>query len=381
MKAVELVGFLFMALFLFSLSLHVLTTSKLRALRERVNVALSEDRSRRFKHKELLGPLRRLVGDVNPALLSPVAIRVMDENRVLEGVRGKVEHLSNETLRFVNWMQNHVLMGHDLARDFSTTEDAEVKVCIPVSITTRGTKWKSLEEMLLLTSFLPSLVRTVESGFHFGVYLGYDADDPLLDSPEQVEKLRKLVESIVGSASISLRSFRYEDSRNRNVWAVNYITRECYLDGYDYFYRVNDDSAFEDLWAHTLTARLRETNDFGVVGVYDKQNPRIFTHSLVGRPHIEVFGYYFPFEFGNYWSDDWITFVYMPPYVHKAYDVAVKHHTHAERYKVEHERRKVFDEMVNLGRLRWKSYLCLVRKLSDYCTGKERQFIGTWPDE
>ena len=92
---------------------------------------------------------------------------------------------------------------------------------------------------------------------------------------------------------------------------------QCYLDGYDYFYRVNDDSAFEGPWASLLASRIRESNNFGVVGVYDKGNPRIFTHSLVGRPHIEVFGYYFPFEFGNYWSDDWITAVYEKPYIFK----------------------------------------------------------------
>jgi hypothetical protein len=51
-------------------------------------------------------------------------------------------------------------------------------------------------------------------------------------------------------------------------------------DGYDYFYRVNDDSAFEGKWASVLIPRLQETNNFGVVGTYDKQNPRIFTHSL-----------------------------------------------------------------------------------------------------
>ncbi len=84
---------------------------------------------------------------------------------------------------------------------------------------------------------------------------------------------------------------------------------------------MNDDSAFEGPWASVLTSRIRESNNFGVVGVYDKGNPRIFTHSLVGRPHIEVFGYYFPFEFGNYWSDDWITAVYEKPYIFKVSDL------------------------------------------------------------
>lgn len=71
---------------------------------------------------------------------------------------------------------------------------------------------------------------------------------------------------MVGGAPIELKMFVYNDTRNRNVWAVNYITREAYLDGYDYFYRVNDDSAFHTAqWASLLVGRMQELNNFGVV--------------------------------------------------------------------------------------------------------------------
>jgi hypothetical protein len=117
-----------------------------------------------------------------------------------------------------------------------------------------------------------------------------------------------------------------------------------------------------------------------VVGVLDKGNPRIFTHSMVGRPHLEVFGYYFPFEFGNYWSDDWITHVYEEPYVHKSYDVTVKHHIHAERYVVEYERQRLLQVMINLCRKRWKAWLCLVKHRKEYCAGDQSEYIGIWPE-
>lgn len=143
----------------------------------------------------------------------------------------------------------------------------------------------------------------MEPGFQYGVYLGYDEGDPLLDAPGAPQRLRALVAELVGGRPVELHLYRYNDTQNRNVWAVNYITREAYLSGYDYFYRINDDSFFVTTsWASRLVARLQEIGDFGVVGILDKQNPRIFTHSLVARSHIEAFGYYFPFEFGNYWS-------------------------------------------------------------------------------
>ena len=63
----------------------------------------------------------------------------------------------------------------------------------------------------------------------------------------------------------------------------------------------------------------------------------------------------------------------------QSYDVEVKHHIHAERYKVEYERKPMLDEMVNLGRQRWKAYLCFVRKKKDYCTGDQQMYEAMWP--
>lgn len=314
---------------------------------------------------------------------------IREGEEAFKSAEGWLWGLGNATQELWWWLGTHLLLSHGQQLQDphqgggggeGSFEDALVKICIPISITTRGTKWTRLNQMLLLTSLLPSLVNTTQPGYRFGLYLGYDRGDPLLDSPEAQLELHKLGRDIIGSSGIVLKSFCYDDSRNRNVWAVNYITRECYLDGYDYFYRVNDDSAMEGKWASILVDRLRSTNNFGVVGTLDKGNPRIFTHSMVGRPHIEVFGYYFPFEFGNYWSDDWITEVYEPPFVHRSYDVSVKHHIHAERYTVEYERKNLLALMVNLCRKRWKAFLCLRQQRHDYCTADSVEFENVWPE-
>jgi hypothetical protein len=42
---------------------------------------------------------------------------------------------------------------------------------------------RPIKDMLLLTSFFPSLLKTLEPGYFYGVYLGYDVGDPLLDAP------------------------------------------------------------------------------------------------------------------------------------------------------------------------------------------------------
>lgn len=359
---------MFTLVLLVSIATHTMVRSKLADFRADLATTLGQ-------RAAAGGHPRRAGGAVN--LHKEAEETLVDAQSLLKQVDPLMIRLGNATNEMYSWMKTHLMLTHEEQRD--VVEPRPTRICIPISITTRGTKWKRLEDMLLLTSFMPSLVATVEPGFQFGVYLGYDEGDPLLDSEAGQKELTQLMRRLVGRAAIEVRSFRYADSQNRNVWAVNYVSRECYLEGYDYFYRVNDDSAMKGRWASALTARLRATHDFGVVGTFDQGNPRIFTHSMVGRPHLEVFGYYFPFEFGNYWSDDWITDVYEPPYMHRAYDVEVKHHIHAERYKVEHARKRLLTEMVTLCRRRWKAYLCLVKKRHDYCGKDTAEFEGVWP--
>lgn len=264
--------------------------------------------------------------------------------------------------------EGHFRLFHTHSRGSSPL----VRICMPISVTTQNTKWRSLEEMLLVRTLLPSLLRTMEPGYLYGVYLGYDVGDPLLDKPGAEAQLHTMWKDRCASAglSVELKLFRYNDTRHHNVWAVNYITKEAYLDGYDYFFRINDDSEFKQVgWTSRLVEALQLNEDFGAAGVLDAANPRIWTHSFVGRPHVEIFGFHFPFSFGNWWSDDWITFAYSHRFSFWLYDVDIHHHRHNPRYninwndyetklRVEWERAQV----------RWKQWLCKVRDLAEFCS-------------
>lgn len=244
------------------------------------------------------------------------------------------------------------------------------RINLPVSVTTRKTKWKTIGEMALFQTFLPSLLRTMEEGYLYGVYLGYDEGDPLLDKPGAESELRKLWTS-AGGGKIELKMFKYSDTIDHNVWAVNYITKEAYLDGYDYFFRVNDDSEFKELgWTSKLVEALQRNDNFGAVGVLDKDNPRIWTHSFVARQHLEIFGFHFPFSFGNYWSDDWITFVYDSSFSIWLYDVPIHHHLFSERYSVDWKVKERLDLEVKRARMRWRTWLCRARGASEFCDGE-----------
>jgi hypothetical protein len=245
------------------------------------------------------------------------------------------------------------------------------RINLPISVTTRNTNWKSIGELALLKSLLPSLLRTIESGYLYGVYLGIDAGDRLLDQPGAEEELRRLWDAACSKEGkkIELRMFVYSDTAHKNVWAVNYITKEAYLDGYDYFFRVNDDSEFkEGGWTSQLVEALQRNEDFGAAGVLDPDNPRIWTHSFVGRQHIEIFGFHFPFSFGNYWSDDWITTAYDRKFSVWLYEVPIGHHRHKERYTVNWTDSAVrLSVETDRARLRWRTWLCRARDASEYC--------------
>ncbi len=282
-------------------------------------------------------------------------------------LNGRVD-VANEQLKQA-WRDTeaHYRMFHTHDRGTSPL----IRINLPVSITTRGTRWAKLSDMLLFTSFLPSLLRTMESGYVYGVYVGYDVGDPLLDKPGAEEEVKRLwyeqCERAGRTAEVKL--FKYADTAHHNVWAVNYVTKEAYLDGYDYFFRVNDDSEFADTgWTSRLVEALQKNEDFGAAGVLDDVNPRIWTHSFIGRPHLEIFGFHFPFSFGNWWSDDWITFVYTKRFSLWLYDVPIKHHVHPVRYNINwtsHEQR--LNVELDRARSRWSEWLCTVKNVTEFC--------------
>ena len=243
-----------------------------------------------------------------------------------------------------------------------------LRINLPVSITTRKTKWTKLSDMALLTTFLPSLLRTIEPGYLYGVYLGYDQGDPLLDRPGVELEMQRLW----NTSLVSLKMFRYNDTAHHNVWAVNYISKEAYLDGYDYFFRVNDDSEFlAPDWTSRLVEALQRNENFGAAGILDDANPRIWTHSIVSRIHLEIFGFHFPFSFGNYWSDDWITEAYTKRFGLWIYDISIKHHLHAERYNINWNNSKQrLSVELDRAQLRWKLDLCRVKNLCENETEK-----------
>ena len=108
-----------------------------------------------------------------------------------------------------------------------------------------------------------------------------------------------------------------------------------YVDGFDYFYQVNDDTIIESPdWPRRFIEALAGNPivpHLGVTGPLDTNNDKIFTHAFVHRTHFDVFGHLFPASFKNWWSDDWISTVYGSEHTFHLHDVTIKHNVGAQK--------------------------------------------------
>lgn len=113
---------------------------------------------------------------------------------------------------------------------------------------------------------------------------------------------------------VSLQTIRSVQTFGWTTYLWNVAFRFALDEGFDYFYQVNDDLKFlTPGWTDVLVNRLRDNpvrSNFGATGPIDTNHGKIFTQSFVHRTHFDIFGYYYPPIFRNWFSDDWITHVY-----------------------------------------------------------------------
>jgi len=99
----------------------------------------------------------------------------------------------------------------------------------------------------------------------------------------------------------------------------------------------------------------------GVVGPLHKGgNEDILTYDFVHRTHIDIFGYYYPRVFTDWWADTWMTKVYGDERTLKLPGVRLVHTLEVgQRYKVrsskvKHLRDQLEDDAVTLNRCAWR---------------------------
>ncbi len=228
--------------------------------------------------------------------------------------------------------------------------DRKNTVAIGCAVTSRNHDDLTLDNLQyrlpFLKTLLPSFCQTASNEFDYHIYVAFDVGDPNLGQTAVLNKFHSLFEDVKNSlcphfANVSLHFVQCRHNHNP-AWAQNDAMMEAYLDDMEYFYRVNDDThMLSPQWTETLVEALHSFDPplVGVAGpVHRGGNEVILTYDFVHRTHIDIFGYYYPRLFTDWWADDWITSVYGEERTVKVPGVRLKHTQEAgQRYQVQYD--------------------------------------------
>lgn len=234
-----------------------------------------------------------------------------------------------------------------------------ITVAIGGGITSKGTNGLSeaniATTMTLFTVFIPSFCQTASPGFQYSFYFAYDQEDPLFSKQDFLNAFKtKFVESVQESClwnlNVTIHTVQCSHS-GKPTWAQNDAMLEAYLDNVEYFYRINDDTKMiTKNWTEMFITVLMSyvPINVGVVGPkHYGGNVEILTYDFVHRTHVDVFGFYYPRLFTDWWGDDWITRVYEPHRSTKHQGVFLEHTMGTERrYNVNNEVEKKLKEQI-----------------------------------
>lgn len=205
--------------------------------------------------------------------------------------------------------------------------NAETLIAIGSGITSR--KLGNISENNIGDKFqffhtlLPTFCRTASRHFVYKFYLAYDSNDRVFTSPRLRDAFRRQFHMATTSGSCSDRgiianlSSLVECNHTGNpAWAQNDAMLEAYIDNVDYFYRINDDTRMlTGGWTEKFISTLESYDPprVGVVGPrHSGGNLGILTYDFVHRTHLDIFGFYYPRLFTDWYGDRWITDVYKP---------------------------------------------------------------------
>ncbi len=236
-------------------------------------------------------------------------------------------------------------------------------IAIGCGITTRKQGLITADSLITDVPFfkglLASFCYTATADYDYHFYVSHDHDDPFFQTEMSHRVFQMAFYTIVAnhcpnSFNVSLHLVECNHT-GHPAWAQNDAMMAAYMDNMEFYYRVNDDTIMESSgWTEKLIAELARMNPpyVGVVGPFFREgNYAILTHDFVHRTHIDVFGFYYPRVFTDWFADDWITGVYHPARSRKLPMVRVKHTMEqGSRYVVHFEKAGKVDLEVKVGR-------------------------------
>ena len=172
-------------------------------------------------------------------------------------------------------------LGHIFNFQRRSDQAHVTRIAIGLGITSKSnqntdTKSYNVQGIQFFADFLPTFCVTLTSGggkheFHF--YVAYDMNDPMFTDCSILEKFHNhffnISKQMCPKDTNLLLHFVQCSHQGKPAWAQNDAMMEAYLDGMDYFHRINDDSILQTPgWAETFIATLSgfDPPNVGVVG-------------------------------------------------------------------------------------------------------------------
>ena len=207
-------------------------------------------------------------------------------------------------------------------------------IAILLGATTKKVVAPSTDNMALFTVSLPSIAKTVECGFRYTVFVGYDAGDAFFDSPVGVDTLTTWFQRHVRNPlqkegiDVDLVPVRVDNPSSKPGPVFNAVALQAQSAAVDFFYRINDDTLMVTPWAGAFACSLCSLGPpYGVVGPVESLRGSILpilTHDFVHAMHLDIFHEYYPGFLTDWWLDDWISKVYGPARSFRLAEVKVR---------------------------------------------------------
>ena len=197
-----------------------------------------------------------------------------------------------------------------LAKELRTSSDKRVALGIPVN--SRGIT--RIDDLPLLKYLWPSFINTAkhDPGITYIMLIAVDRSDTFLMSEEHRSIVKSRVESSRGDVIVEFVVFDDSDGWVVYLWNGLFDLGIHYF-GAHFFFQINDDFIFlTSDWAQECISKLQGSHYHfvGVTGPVDIKNDATLTASFVSVEHFLIFGFYYPYSFTNWYSDDWIQLIY-----------------------------------------------------------------------
>ncbi|KAK2144348.1 hypothetical protein LSH36_766g03157 [Paralvinella palmiformis] len=236
-------------------------------------------------------------------------------------------------------------------------------IAIGLALTTRKQGLMTADnlqsELPFFKGLLSSFCFTGSAGYDYHFYVSHDHNDPFFETELSHQVFRMAFYSVVVKScpkvfNVSLHLVECNHT-GRPAWAQNDAMMAAYMDNMEYYYRLNDDTILETSgWTEKFIEELDRFQPprVGVVGPWFKEgNYNILTHDFVHRTHIDIFGYYYPRVFTDWFADNWITGVYLPMRCRKTPGTRVKHTMEqGSRYVVHFDKAERVGVEVEIGK-------------------------------